>query len=152
MLAVTVTYITALGGLFGFGRYPLTIHSAGWGILCNLGTATLLSALDRGGTGRSHRDRFHDFLREHTQISSERAVWKKPAWILTIVWFLFAIGPFAVLGNETDSQNWIAGVPSLWIWQVAWWVVGCFMMYLLAFKLQMSTVPDREIETLHSND
>jgi SSS family solute:Na+ symporter len=152
LVAVTVTYITELGGLVGLGRYPLTIHSAGWGILFNLGTATLLSALDRDAASRSHRDRFHDFLREHTRISAERAVWKKPAWVLTIVWFLFAIGPFAVLGNETDSQNWIAGVPTLWVWQVAWWVVGCFMMYLLAFKLQMSTVPDREIKTLHAND
>ena len=147
LLAVTVTYITELGGLIGIGRYPLTLHSAGWGILFNLGTAVLLSAFDRTAEGRSHRDRFHNFLREHTQISPESAAWKKPIWALTIIWFLFAIGPFAVLGNEANPGNWIAGIPSLWIWQLAWWIVGCVMMYLLAFKLQMSTAPDHDIES-----
>ena len=67
--------------------------------------------------------------------------------MLTIVWFLCAIGPFAILGNETEPALWSFGIPSLWIWQIAWWIIGCIMMYLLAFKLEMSTVPDREVES-----
>ena len=150
LVAVTFTYIAELGGLLGFGRYPLTLHSAGWGILFNLGIAVVVSAFTqprKPGTG-AHRNRFHDFLREHTRLSPGRRKWRKPAWILVGVWFLCAIGPFAVLGNETDPSAWIMGIPTLWVWQVAWWIVGCVMMYLLAFKLEMSTVPDREVESL----
>ena len=152
LVAVTFTYITELGGLINIGRYPLTIHSAGWGIFFNLGTTILVSALSSQGEARSHRDRFHDFLQEHTRLPAGRAAWKKPIWLMTLVWFLFAIGPFAVLGNETDPSQWSWGLPSLWIWQIAWWLIGCVMMYLLAFKLEMSTVPQREVKTLEQDE
>ncbi len=147
LTAVTFTYITELGGLIGIGRYPLTLHSAGWGIFFNLLVTITVSALTQGrGEDDVHRSRYHDFLRQHTALSADKKKWKKPAWILTIVWFLFAIGPFAVLGNETDPALWHFGIPTIWLWQVAWWVVGCIMMYMLAFKLEMSTVPHGEVE------
>ncbi|NKB65731.1 MAG: sodium:solute symporter family protein [Candidatus Latescibacteria bacterium] len=154
LIAVTFTYITELGGLINIGRYPLTIHSAGWGILFNLGITVLVSALTRSrqGESRGHRDGFHDFLRDHTRLPEGRAAWKKPIWLMTVVWFLFAIGPFAVLGNETDPSQWSWGLPSLWIWQIVWWLIGCAIMYLLAFKLEMSTVPRREVETLEPDE
>ncbi len=150
LLAVTFTDITELGGLLGFGRYPLTLHSAGWGILFNLVTAVLVSAFTqpRDSHAIAHRDSFHDFLREHAGLRREVQKWKKPAWILTIVWFLGAIGPFAVLGNESNPANWSFGIPTLWVWQIVWWIIGCVMMYLLAFKLQMSTMPETEVESL----
>ena len=56
--------------------------------------------------------------------------------------------PLRRLGNETDPAQWSLGIPSLWIWQVVWWIIGCIMMYLLAFKLEMSTVPEREVVSL----
>ena len=61
-------------------------------------------------------------------------------------------GPFAVLGNETDPAAWSFGLPTLWVWQIAWWVVGVVMMYLLAFKLEMSTVPRPEVRALVESD
>jgi len=147
LTAVTFTYVTELGGLIGIGRYPLTLHSAGWGIIFNLAVTILVSARTQGeGENDAHRGRYHDFLREHTALPAEKKKWKKPAWILTAVWFLFAIGPFAVLGNETDPTLWHFGIPTIWIWQVAWWIVGCIMMYLLAFKIEMSTVPRSEVK------
>ncbi len=150
--AVTLTYVTQLGGLVGIGRYPLTIHSAGWGILCNLGVCIVVSALTQSPGGSRHRTGYHDFLKEHTALSPDRERWRKPVWILTLVWFLFAIGPFAVLGNEADPSRWILGIPTLWIWQIAWWVVGVVMMYLLAFRLEMSTVPRSEVKALAESD
>jgi solute:Na+ symporter, SSS family len=147
LTAVTFTYVTELGGLIGIGRYPLTLHSAGWGIFFNLLVTIVVSALTQGqGENDAHRSRYHDFLREHTALSASKKKWIKPAWLLTITWFLFAIGPFAVLGNETDPALWHFGVPTIWLWQVGWWIVGCVMMYLLAFKLEMSTVPPGEVE------
>ena len=151
LMAVTFTYVTELGGLIGVGRYPLTIHSAGWGILCNLAVTVIVSALTqtRDESGRSHRGQFHDFLRSHAGLNATTRRWAAPAWIVTVIWFLGAIGPFAVLGNESQPANWSFGIPTLWVWQIVWWVIGCVMMYLLAFKLQMSTVPENEVETLH---
>ena len=147
LTAVTFTYVTELGGLIGIGRYPLTLHSAGWGIFFNLLVTIVVSALTQGqGENDAHRSRYHDFLREHTALSASKKKWIKPAWLLTITWFLFAIGPFAVLGNETDPALWHFGIPTIWLWQVGWWIVGCVMMYLLAFKLEMSTVPPGEVE------
>ena len=167
VLAVSVTYITELGRVLSavigavigldvdIGRYPLTIHSAGWGIFCNLAACTLVSALTQPReeeAGRSHRFAFHDFLRSHTRLPEERRKWKTPVWILTVVWFLFAVGPFAVLGNETDPTRWTFGIPTLWVWQLVWWLIGCVVIYLLAFKLQMSTAPESEVESLVDSD
>lgn len=153
LIAVTVTYVTDLGGYFGIGRYPLTIHSAGWGIFFNLAVTIIVSSLTQGITKGSanHRSKYHDFIRQYTELPKENQRWKIPAIILTIVWFLFAIGPFAVLGNESDPTRWIAGIPNIWLWQIVWWIVGCVMMYLLAFKLQMSTVPDRAVEPINQD-
>jgi len=65
-------------------------------------------------------------------------------WIITVVWFLFAIGPFAVIGNTIfgdpmTPSAWINGMPSIWIWQILWWILGIGMMWFLAYKLEMST-------------
>lgn len=150
--AVTLTYVTQLGGLVGIGRYPLTIHSAGWGILANLGVCVVVSALTQSASATRHRAGYHDFLKEHTALSPDRQRWKRPVWIFTVVWFLFAIGPFAVLGNEADPSRWIMGIPTLWLWQIVWWIVGVGMMYLLAFKLEMSTVPRSEVKALAESD
>ena len=154
IVAVTFTYVTQLGGLIGIGRYPLTIHSAGWGILFNLGTCILVSSFTqaRHTDGARHREESHDFLRQHTSLEPATRRWKKPVWALTAIWFLFAIGPFAVLGNESDPAAWSFGIPTLWIWQVAWWIVGVIMMYLLAFKLEMSTEPRSEVRALVEPD
>ena len=150
LAAVTVTYVTELGGIIGIGRYPLTLHSAGWGIFFNLAVTIVISALTQPTAvgDVEHRNSFHAFLREHAGLSEVGRRWVKPAWALVIVWFLAAIGPFAVLGSEGDPAEWILGIPTLWVWQVAWWLVGCFMMYLLAFKLRMSTVPETEVAAL----
>jgi len=154
LVAVSFTYITELGGLIGIGRYPLTLHSAGWGIFFNLGITVVVSAFTqpKDAEERQHRNRFHDFLAEYTQLSEAKRKWKKPAWILTIVWFLCAIGPFAVLGNETDPGKWSFGIHSLWVWQIVWWIIGVIMMYLLAFKLEMSTVPEKEVANPSQGD
>ena len=117
IVAVTFTYVTQLGGLIGIGRYPLTIHSAGWGILFNLGTCVIVSACTqtRDPDGQRHRAESHDFLREHTRLEPNTRRWKKPVWALVVIWFLCAIGPFAVLGNEANPAAWSFGIPTLWV-------------------------------------
>ena len=151
LIAVTVTYVTELGGYFGIGRYPLTIHSAGWGIFFNLLITVIVSSITQETVKGSadHRSKYHNFISEYTKLPQKNQRWKIPTIILTIVWFLCAIGPFAVLGNESNPNEWIWGIPTIWLWQIVWWIIGCVMMYLLAFKLQMSTVPAREVEPIN---
>ena len=64
-------------------------------------------------------------------------------FIFAVFWFIFAIGPGIVLGSDAKSFP-IFGLPKLWIWQIFWWALGVIMMYVLAFKLQMSTPPQTD--------
>ena len=36
-------------------------------------------------------------------------------------------------------------------WQLLWWALGVFMMWFLAYKMGMSTVPDKTIEVLYDD-
>ena len=97
--------------------------------------------------------KFHTFLRQHASLPNEKKGLVPLAWILTLSWFFFAIGPGAVIGNTVfgdpnDPSTWLFGIPSIWSWQILFWVLGCFMMWLLAYKMEMSTVPSTEVEAL----
>ena len=78
------------------------------------------------------------------------------ALVTFLVWFFFGIGPGAVIGNwvfgnPNDPSTWLFGMPSIWTWQLLWWALGVFMMWFLAYKMEMSTVPEREVEALHED-
>ena len=143
-------------GITAWGRWPLTMHSAFWGILFNLGAAILISAVTQNEQERQHRMEFHNFLREHASLPPEKKGLVPVAWIITLVWFFFGIGPGAVIGNTifgnpNDFNTWTFGMPSIWAWQLLWWALGVFMMWFLAYKMEMSTVPDREVEALRED-
>ncbi len=158
LIAVTLT--ESIGSQYmPWGRWPWTIHSAGWGIFFNLGLAILVSALTQKSASNNmeHKMKFHNYLREHTSLTTAHRQKLKPiAWIITLVWFFFGIGPGAVIGNTifgnpNDATTWIFGMPSIWAWQLLWWALGVFMMWFLAYKMGMSTVPDTEIEVLYDD-
>ncbi|MDH3451315.1 MAG: sodium:solute symporter family protein [Gammaproteobacteria bacterium] len=157
LIAVTLTEtIGQQLGITAWGRWPLTIHSAGWGIVFNLGLAVLVSTVTQNQGDLDHKMKFHNFLREHASLSPEKRGLVPMAWIITLVWFFFGIGPGAVIGNTifgspTDAATWTFGMPSIWAWQILWWALGVFMMWFLAYKMEMSTVPDREIEVLYED-
>ncbi|MGF1526365.1 MAG: sodium:solute symporter [Candidatus Competibacterales bacterium] len=136
-----------------WGRWPLTIHSAGWGIFCNLGVAILVSLVTQGGKAYEHRMTYHNFLREHASLPAHKKSLVPLAWIITLAWFFFAIGPGAVIGNwlfgnPNEPDTWLFGLPSIWTWQLLFWALGCFMMWFLAYRMELATVPDREVEEL----
>jgi Na+/proline symporter len=155
IIAVTCTETigTTWFGITAWGRWPWTIHSAGWGIIFNLGLAIIVSAMTQDSESRAHRQKFHDFLHEHAGLPAEKKSLVPMAWIIVIVWFMFAQGPGAVLGNTifgspTDSSTWTFGMPSIWAWQAIWWALGVGMMWFLAYKMQMSTIPEKEVQVL----
>ena len=131
----------------------MTMHSAGWGIVFNLGLAILISAVTQNAQEREHRMTFHRFLGEHAGLAPSKRGLVPIAWIITLAWFFFGIGPGAVVGNwvfgdPTDASTWLFGIPSIWTWQLLFWALGVFMMWFLAVKMEMSTVPTREVEEL----
>ncbi len=136
-----------------WGRWPWTIHSAGWGILFNLGICLVVSAMTQNTADRAHRETYHSFLREHASLSASKRGLIPIAWGITLAWMFFGVGPGAVIGNTlfgipNDATTWVFGMPSIWVWQILFWILGVGMMWFLAYKMEMSTVPDKEVEAL----
>jgi Na+/proline symporter len=152
IIAVTVTFKFNLG--LPWGAYPLTIHCAGWGILFNLPVAILISFFTQPEKQEADRRMsYHTFIREHASLPADKRHLIKIGWGVTLIWFMFAIGPFCVIGNTLFGDPlkpaaWINGMPSIWIWQIIWWILGIGMMWFLAYKLEMSTNITGEVEVL----
>jgi SSS family solute:Na+ symporter len=151
LIVVTLTDMPSSVGIEAWGRWPWTIHSAGWGIIFNLAVVLIVSAITRDDMDRKME--FHNFLAQHATLPPERQKLIPTAWIITLVWFFFGIGPGVVIGNwvfgnPTDPATWMFGMPSIWAWQLLWWALGVFMMWFLAYVMQMSTVPETEVESL----
>jgi len=143
-------------GPLPWGRYPLTIHSAGWGIVFNLLIAILVSLFGaQTDEEREHRRRRHTFLQAVSGITPDRQKHVPLAWALTLVWFLVGFGPFAVIGNTLFSDPNVPstwgpfGLPSLWVWQLLFLAFGIFVMWFLAFHIGLSKpVPPEEVDRL----
>ena len=154
----TEKFGASIAGIVGidlpWGRWPWTIHSAGWGMLLNLAVCLPVSAMTQNDADREHRMTYHNFLNEHASLSPDKRKLIPMAWIITLLWMFFGIGPGAVLGNyifgapDAGVEGWTFGIPSIWAWQILFWILGVGMMWFLAYKMEMSTVPDREIEAL----
>ena len=69
---------------------------------------------------------------------------------MLIVWIFFAFGPGLMLGNELfgkpiNVESWSFGMPSIWVWQIIFWLLGVVLVWFLAFKMEMSTQPEKNI-------
>ncbi len=151
LVAVTCTEsIGAAMGITAWGRWPLTIHSAGWGIFFNLGIAILVSFFTQNSDELEHKMKFHNFLKEYAGLPYEKRNLIPIAWIITLLWFFFGIGPGAVIGNwifgdPTNPDTWIFGIPSIWAWQILFWIIGVYMMWMLAYKMEFSTPSKKDL-------
>jgi solute:Na+ symporter, SSS family len=160
LLAVifTESFGASIAGAMGidlpWGRWPLTMHSAFWGMFLNLLFCLPISAMTQTDEATAHRMKYHNFLREHASLPAEKQGLKPIAWIITLAWMFFGIGPGAVIGNDifgapnAGVEGWTFGMPSIWAWQILFWILGVGMMWFLAYKMEMSTVPEQEVEAL----
>jgi len=155
---VAVTLTDKMSSLFPvpWGAYPLTIHSAGWGILFNIIFTVAGSRLfpDDDQTMAKRRKR-HEYLREIAGVPDDKKKWIPVAWGLTLFWFLIGFGPFAIVGNTlfsnpNDPLTWAPlGLPSLWVWQFCFLAFGIFVMWFLAFYMGLSQpVSPERVESL----
>jgi solute:Na+ symporter, SSS family len=149
LVAVTLTEMPASVGIETWGRWPWTIHSAGWGIIFNLAVALLTSAITRDDIDRKME--FHTLVAQHAALPPEKRKLLPIAWIIPLVWFFFAVGPGSVIGNwifggPDEPVTWMFNMPWIWVGQLLWWTLGVAMMWFLAYVMQMSTVPETEVE------
>ena len=145
LLVVTLTDRTSVWFGVPWGAYPLTIHSAGWGIFFDVVIAMLVSkTTTESNNHRIKREKRHAFLQEVSGLSVAQKKKTTLAWILTLVWFLIGFGPFATIGNTifsnpNDPLTWSPlGLPSIWVWQLLFLVYGIFVMWFLAFQMGLS--------------
>ncbi len=127
----------------GFG-FLWTIHSAGWGLLVGLVVALVFSALFKESPEIAERRReLQAWLNDIDRPSASQRAWRKAMWVVVPVWYLFAIGPFAVIGNSAFS---FLGFPPLWAWQIVWWLLGIVMMWAMCFKAGLSFLGEAQIQ------
>ncbi|MBH49831.1 MAG: sodium:solute symporter [Candidatus Marinimicrobia bacterium] len=151
LIAVTLTDKTSTWFGVPWGAYPLTIHSAGWGIFVNLivvglGTFFFPDSEDR----IIKKKKRHEFIQSVSGLAENRKKLIPLAWVLTLIWFVIGFGPFATIGNALFSNpnnplTWAPlGLPSLWIWQLVFLLYGIFVMWFLAFFMGLSKPIDVE--------
>ena len=137
-----------------WGRWPLTIHSAGWGLILNVAAVLLVSIFTRKGAERSHRDRLHDAFAIHGRTDFGGRTARGATWSLTLIWAFLALGPGTILGNTFFSQPIFTeggaalGVPSLWVWQLLFWLSGVMLVWWLAYRTGLGLTDDRSLRPI----
>lgn len=125
-------------------QYPLSMHTAFWGIFVGLAVAYLCRGLgfkDSEETVARQKE-IRTWLNSIDGPSENGKKWRSRMKILVPIWYFFALGPGVLMGNKGIA---IAGFPPLWSWQIIWWIVGIVMMWALCFKAEMSTTSEEQI-------
>lgn len=146
------TLATFFGFDFPWGRWPWTIHSAGWGLFFNALFCLVISTVSQRTQDKLHRQSYHAFLRSTAAAQPAKRFLRPVAWTLALAWGFFAVGPGSVIGNYLFSMpdgsvsDWALGLPSIWVWQIIWWGFGILVIWFLGFRLEMATAPRAALE------
>ncbi|MEZ5922918.1 MAG: hypothetical protein R3D57_00885 [Hyphomicrobiaceae bacterium] len=129
-----------------WGRWPLTVHSAAWGLFFNLIVMAIVSVATRKREISDERRRLHEAYLDSVPVRLGSPVHRTAKWSLTLVWLFFALGPGAILGNSVliwpgeETGTLVQPVPSLLVWQVASWLTGIFLVWWLAYRSELSVI------------
>ena len=143
------------GNRLPWGRWPLTIHSGVWGLIFNVFicfSVSAFSSLTKIDSDRNHRQKYHDFLNDHMGLHPSRTKLRSFAYVIALIWLFFGAGPGQVLGNSffgepsAGYEEWILKIPSLWGYQLIWWFFGIGLIWFLASKMDLSTLPNKPIQ------
>ena len=159
LLAVTLT--DKMSSIFSlpWGAYPLTIHSAGWGIFFNIIFTGFGSYFFPDSDQKNlDKEKRHAFLTEVAGIPESKKKLVPLAYCLVIFWFLVGFGPFAMIGNTLFSDpnipaTWAPfNLPSIWIWQLVFLFFGIFVMWFLALYMGFSQpISSKNLERTFNN-
>ena len=130
-----------------WGSWPFTIYSGFWGILINLIVTVTISFFTQNKEENLYKKKFHNIFHNENEFLLKRK--SIIAFILLIIWIFFAIGPGAMLGNDifgnpSNKETWIFNIPSIWAWQILLWIIGIYILWLLAYRMKMSLKTDEE--------
>ncbi|WP_397543880.1 hypothetical protein [Roseovarius salis] len=135
-----------------WGRWPLTIHSAAWGLVFNLAFVLLSSAATLRAPDRFERDRLHDAMA--AALPPKQTGGRALLWSLMLLWGFLAYGPGAILGNTffsdpifTERQAEL-GVPSLWVWQILFWLLGVVLVWWFAYRIGFGRTSSERIRPI----
>ena len=159
-LGMLIVFFTEPPGLILFeglfvglpwGRWPLTIHSAAWGLAFNLLFVLLASSVTLRAPDAFQRGRLHDALFRATGLSvGGRGL----LWALALIWSFLAYGPGAILGNTffshpifTEAEA-ALGIPSLWVWQILFWLLGVVLVWWLAFRIGLGRTSGDNVKVI----
>jgi Na+/proline symporter len=125
-------------------KYPLTLHTAFWGLFAGFGVAYLCRGLGFKNSEETdaRQKEVRDWLNSIDAPTENGRVWRSRMKILVPVWYFLALGPGIMLGNTAFT---FCGFPATWAWQIVWWIVGIVMMWALCFKAEMSTTSEEQI-------
>ena len=144
------------GNRLPWGRWPLTIHSGIWGLLFNVFicfSVSAFSSIIKIDNDRDYRQKFHNFLNENMGLHPSRTKLRSFAYVIALIWLFFGVGPGQVLGNnffgapDAGYESWILKIPSLWGYQLIWWFFGVGLIWFLASKMDLSTLPNKPIQS-----
>ena len=130
-----------------WGRWPWTIHSAGWGLAANVASVLVISAITparRASQRAAALDAF--FAGLATSRPTGRGL-KPASWAAALAWLFFGAGPGLLFGNFAFGDNgggldnWLLGMPPLWGWCLLMWALGVTLVWLLAYKLGLAATP-----------
>ena len=69
---------------------------------------------------------------------------------MSVAWIFFGIGPGVIIGNNffgkpQNVESWSFGMPSIVGMANYFWIIGIFIVWFLASKMEMSTTPTKNI-------
>lgn len=136
ILFVTLSYI------YPDYRYTLSIHSAGWGIIFNLVTIFVVSAVTTPSRGHEEwMKRLDGFYRKHDPAFYEPKArkWQGFLWFYIPFWWIMFVGPGIEFGNYLDRV--FFGMPGIWAWLILGGITGVFLLWSMCWPAQMATAP-----------
>jgi Na+/proline symporter len=122
-----------------WGFWPWTIHAAVWGLAANFAICLIGSAASQSEDERKRHAAFHVLYASSAPPVGRRLA--GAAWVATMLWAFLALGPGATIGNYLfgePSAQWALDIPSIWGWQLIWWVAGVLLVWFLSYGLRLS--------------
>jgi len=133
-----------------WGRWPLTIHSAAWGLFFNLILVLCVTFTANTSGNWLQRDQVHEAIQINIGKSGPA---KALLWSLFLTWGFLAYGPGAILGNTFFTKPIFTaieiqlGIPSIWVWQILFWLLGVVMIWWVSFRVGFGRGLSSELQT-----
>lgn len=126
-----------------WSAWPFGLHSIFYGLATNFLLAIIFSFFTQDADDARYKDRMHNFLRGYTGLPRDKRYLKIPTAVMLILWMILVFSPVAWFGNfifgvPENFTSWlIPGIPSIWLWQIIFWLVGMGLLWFIATKMEL---------------